>query len=139
MAQGMAQGKLIVLDTNVVVSALLSSQQSPPVEIVSLAVMGLLTLCYDARIMSEYREVLQRPRFDFNPKQVRILLSALEQGGLPVDPLPLKPACADPDDQAFYEVAQLCFCPLITGNKRHFPPETGILSPREYLKSLQPL
>lgn len=42
----------VVLDTNVVVSGLLSPF-GPPGEIVRMTADGFLELCYDARILSE--------------------------------------------------------------------------------------
>ena len=46
----------IVLDTNVLVSGLLSPYQAPG-EIVRMCSSGTLSICYDARILGEYREV----------------------------------------------------------------------------------
>ena len=39
---------------------------------------------------------------------------------------------ADESDKKFYEVAKTINCKLITGNKKHFPDEKGILSPGEF-------
>ncbi|MBM3277488.1 MAG: PIN domain-containing protein [Candidatus Handelsmanbacteria bacterium] len=44
----------VVLDTNVLVSGLLSPY-GPPVELVRLVAMGVLQVCYEARILAEYR------------------------------------------------------------------------------------
>ena len=63
----------IVLDTNVVVSGLLCPF-GPSGEVVRIAVSGELQLCYDARILSEYEEVLLRPEFSFTSADVYDLL-----------------------------------------------------------------
>ena len=60
----------IVLDTNVLVSGLLSPHR-PPGEIVRLVSGGLVSLCLDARIVAEYRDVLARPRFGFDQAALR--------------------------------------------------------------------
>ena len=55
----------IVLDTNVLVSGLLTPFGSSG-EIVRMVFSGELILCIDARILSEYKEVLNRPKFKFD-------------------------------------------------------------------------
>lgn len=54
----------IVLDTNVLVSALWSADSKP-----ALIVNGVLsrrfTVCYDYRILNEYYAVLKRPQISF--------------------------------------------------------------------------
>ncbi len=52
----------IVLDTNVLVSGLLTPF-GPTGEIVRMVSAGELILAIDARILSEYQEVLHRPKF----------------------------------------------------------------------------
>ncbi len=48
---------IVVVDTNVLVAGLLSPF-GPPGEIVRMIVAGSLSLCFDARILSEYSDVL---------------------------------------------------------------------------------
>ena len=54
-----------VIDSNVVVSAMLSPH-APPAQVIRLALQGDLGLLYDGRILAEYREVLMRPKFGFD-------------------------------------------------------------------------
>jgi putative PIN family toxin of toxin-antitoxin system len=54
----------IVFDTNVLVAGLLSPF-GPCGEIVRMVSSGEITLSFDARIMTEYEEVLVRPKFKF--------------------------------------------------------------------------
>ena len=49
----------VVLDTNVLVSGLISPF-GPPADIVRLLAAGAIRVCYDACIFGEYREVLSR-------------------------------------------------------------------------------
>jgi hypothetical protein len=40
---------------------------------------------------------------------------------------------ADESDRKFFDAAKTCGAVLITGNKKHYPPEPFILSPAEFL------
>lgn len=127
----------VVIDTNVLVSGLLTPFGTCS-EIVRMVASAELTLCFDARIMTEYREVLARPRFRFNQERVTALLEQIEQRGVPVAAAPLAEPLPDLDDEPFLAVALdgMAAC-LVTGNLSHFPPDrrTGvtILAPAEFL------
>ena len=128
----------IVLDTNVLVSALLTPQ-GLPAQILLLALAGDLTLLFDERILEEYREVLHRPRFAIPRDQLAEILEQLEADGELVAATPVTAALPDPDDRPFIEVALSGRADaLVTGNVRHFPPDLGVvvLSPRALLERL---
>ena len=134
----MGAQKLIVLDTNVIVSGLLAGKKPTiPSIILALTANDLLTPCYDERMMAEYCGVTARPHLRINQKTAGTFLRHVQDYGLRVDPLPLANELPDPDDLAFYEVARFCFCPLITGNKKHFPDEPLVLSPAQFYHSLR--
>lgn len=113
----------IVLDTNVLVAGLLSPF-GPCGEIVRMVSSGELTLSFDARILTEYREVLGRPKFRLDPDKVSALLDYVEHGGRTVASSPLPQSLPDIDDEPFLEVtlAARATC-LVTGNLVHFPAE----------------
>jgi len=94
----------IVLDTNVLVSGLLTPF-GPSGEIVRMVSAGELISYIDARILSEYQEVLHRPKFKFNKDHISILLDFIKIYGQFVSSLPLKNRLPDPDDEPFLEVA----------------------------------
>ena len=73
----------VMLDTNILVSALISSF-GPPARILDMVLLGDLRLVYDDRILAEYREVLARPRFGFDLNDVADLLHYLEAEGVVV-------------------------------------------------------
>ncbi len=115
----------IVLDTNVLVSGLLNPHGSPG-RVLDLLAAGAVVLLYDDRIVSEYREVLSRTRFGFDPVDVAALLAFIERVGEAVATRPLNIALKDPDDVPFLEVAVAAAADaLVTGNVRHFSPSRG--------------
>jgi len=127
----------IVLDTNVLVAGLLSPF-GPCAEIVRMVSSGRLTLYFDARILSEYSEVMRRPKFRFHIDKVIALLDHIEHRGQIVASSSLSHPLPDSGDQPFLEVAiagqAVC---LVTGNHAHYPPNlrqgVKVLSPSEFL------
>ena len=113
---------IVVVDTNVLVSGLLTAHGSPA-RVLDLLTTGDLQAAYDDRIAAEYRQVLARPRFGFQPEAVTHLLEYLFAEGLPVVARPLPATLPDPADQPFWEVAVETAAPLITGDLKHFPAE----------------
>ncbi len=112
----------IVLDTNVLVAALLSPY-GPPAQILRLCLVEEVTVLHDPRILAEYREVLRRARFGFDPRDIVAVLRQLEAGGESVVALLLAEELPDPDDLPFLEVAVTGRADaLVTGNERHFSP-----------------
>ncbi len=61
----------VVLDTNIVVSALLRSGGLPHA-VFNLAADQVVQLCISEAIMAEYEEVLRRPRLGIHPDKVTI-------------------------------------------------------------------
>ncbi|MBQ7528477.1 PIN domain-containing protein [bacterium] len=101
--------------------------------IVSQVIAGRIKLCYDYRILAEYRDVLSRPKFKFSDWQINFLLDAFEKDGVSViaDPLNHVPF-SDESDRAFYEVAKFCHAKLITGNTKHYPLDDCVVTVSEY-------
>ena len=124
---------LAVLDTNILVSALWS-QNGAPARVVSAMLAGSLVPCYDHRIMTEYREVLLRPKFKFTAGEVNALLGWIVFRGRCVAAEPLPVAFADEGDRKFYEVAKYCQAILITGNMKHFPADRSIMTVADFLE-----
>lgn len=127
----------IVLDTNVLVAGLLTPFGTCG-EIVRMVSSGELRLSFDARIFSEYEEVLNRPKFKFEKEKVAVLLDQIEHCGRTVASAPLLHGLPDIDDEPFLEVAIAgkVAC-LITGNSIHFPSKlcqgVKVLSPSDFL------
>lgn len=123
---------IIVLDTNVLVSAPLKPE-SYPAHVLNAILNENLTLLYDHRILEEYRRVLLRPRFGFTMEMIEPLLDYLESGGQFVVANYSGRQFEDDEDKKFYEVAVTGRADfLVTGNVRHFPNESLIITPREF-------
>ncbi len=68
----------VVLDTNIVVSALLQPL-GPSASILLLALSGKLRLCFSESLLAEYEEVLRRPRLKRDPGTIRQALAAIQK------------------------------------------------------------
>jgi putative PIN family toxin of toxin-antitoxin system len=131
----------IVLDTNVLVSGLLSAA-GPPGWIVEAVLAGELELAFDMAIRDEYEDVLRRREFRFSSETVDDFLSAVEQFGFQVAAAPPCPApLPDPDDEPFLAVAAATGSLLVTGNLKHFPRHAragaSVLTPRQLVDKLR--
>jgi len=132
---------IIVLDTNVVISGILKPY-GKAAAILHLAAEGTTRLAYDLRILSEYRDVLKRPKFNFAKEDVEAFLGQIEQEGILISGKPLRLHLPDLDDEPFLEIASAANAKaIVTGNKRHFPKKeykgTKILSPAKFLDVLK--
>jgi len=127
----------IVLDPNVLVSGLISPY-TKSADILRLVISGPVRLCVDARILAEYRELLDCPKFQFDPGRIDILLDYLHRISIPVISALLRNSLPDPGDIPFLEVAVSGGARyLITGNVRHFPLQdelVQIVTPAAFLE-----
>jgi len=121
----------------VLVSALLSPHDDvATVQVVVKLLAGEVTPLYSDDIFKEYRDVLHRPKFRFDPTVVDDLLSATHLFGLQVDPTPTEEELPDRKDLPFYEVVMEKRdegAYLITSNTKHFPKKRFIVTPAEFL------
>ena len=130
----------LVLDTNVLVSAVLTAHGTCA-RIVDLVADGALDLSVDDRILAEYTAVLQRPELRIVPEDAEILLELIRSVAHPVAGHPLPVRLPDPNDEAFLEVAAASDAILVTGNLRHYPRSSRghvtVLTPAELLEVLR--
>ena len=124
-----------VVDTNVIVSALMNTN-GPPAKIVSLILNGKIKILYDNRIIFEYGEVLSRKEFGFNLEVINDLLAFFRYEGDYINADHLVQKFPDENDKKFYEVYKTGEARyLITGNKRHFPPDDAVIIPKDFLEA----
>lgn len=122
---------LVVLDTNVVISAMLSPT-GKPATVMKEVNLGILTPCVDERILDEYFKVMHRPKFRFSPELLKYQYGIFLTKSLNVNPITIKEPFTDENDKKFYEVAKTCNALLITGNLKHFPEDPLIKSVNEF-------
>ena len=123
----------VVIDTNILVSGLYS-RNGAPAKVLALMFNGLLTPCYDFRILEEYEEVLSREKFHFSKSDVKTLLKQIQSQGRSLVPPPLEMTFIDEDDKKFYELAKGFEIYLVTGNMKHYPKDNLIVSVSELLE-----
>jgi putative PIN family toxin of toxin-antitoxin system len=88
-----------VYDTKVIVSAILKPG-SIPASLVGLAMEGSVRLILSPAILEEYREVLKRPKFAFDPSTVDVFLHDLEKAAFMVHPTKrVRRALDEPDNR----------------------------------------
>jgi predicted nucleic acid-binding protein len=102
-------------------------------DIVRMFANKKILLCYSAPILTEYKMVLNRPKFAFEKVKIGIFISRIRADGLPVSVRPSVLAFADETDRKFYDVAKSCGATRITGNQRHFPDEPLIQTAAAFL------
>jgi putative PIN family toxin of toxin-antitoxin system len=120
-----------VLDTNVLVSALLSPLGNPAI-IYRMFLTGTLGLVVCAEILEEYDDVLHRPLLKIPSSDADTVLAAIRQYAETVRSTPSDETMPDEDDRVFYDTAKTAGAYLITVNTKHFPQEPFILTPAEF-------
>ena len=125
----------VVLDTNVLVSALLSPGRNAT-DILSAVFSGRLTVCYDHRIINEYERVLRYHKLGFEEWEIQSVLDPIIKDGISVVPDPITdvPFDRDETDRKFYEVAKFCNAILITGNLKHYPSDPNIVLMADFIR-----
>lgn len=129
-----------VVDTNVLVSALLSEKDdAATVQVLKKVLGGEIIPVYSHAITKEYREVLARKKLGFSEERIDYLISSIEKFGIWVDPAPSGVILPDMKDLPFYEVVmekRKDGAYLVTGNIKHFPKAPFIVTPRELIELL---
>jgi len=126
----------LVVDTNILVSGLLSPKGSSA-RLVDMILGRIVRVCYDERILEEYREVLSRSKFQFSEELYESLLYAIRLESMPVMSTPVQEPWVDEDDKKFYEVALAAHTILITGNRKHYPEDNRIVSVSEFFELIK--
>ncbi len=125
-----------VIDTNVLVSAMLK-WDSPPGNVMELVFSGTIIPLLNAPIVKEYREVLSRPKFHLTEDIIHNVMDEINRFGIYIDAEKLDISLPDPKDKIFYEVVmeerKAADAYLVTGNIKHFPAESYVVTPRHMI------
>ncbi len=132
---------LIVIDTNVIVSALLKPGSVPDLALEAIWECG--RALYDLRMRDEYRGVLARPKFAaIGGQRIERFFERLASNGAgQSDTARWHGAMKDEDDRIFVEVALAGRADaIVTGNIADYPMDLGveILPPATLLAQLKP-
>jgi len=128
-----------VIDTNVIVSALLSHNIQSSTYIVFDAILnGKITPIYNEDILNEYLEVLSRDKFPFQKEDIDMVATLITRSGLKLERTKvIDEIFPDPKDIVFYEVAMSKDdAYLVTGNIKHFPQKPFVVTPAEMVEIL---
>jgi putative PIN family toxin of toxin-antitoxin system len=129
----------VVLDTNVVVSALLKPRGAEG-SVLQLALGGVLRLCVSAPVLAEYEAVLPRPKLKIDPEIVEAALADIRTQGKLVRPRQTLSIASHEADNRFLECAEAAGADyIVTGNLRHFPKEwkgTRVVNARTVIELL---
>ncbi len=125
-----------VIDTNVIVSSMLKGTSIPGI-IVSKALDGPIIPLLNEEIVAEYRDVLSRNQFGLDKNAVDELIDSIGKRAIFLDRTETTEVFNDSDDVVFYEIVMTARSAteayLITGNKKHFPIKSFVVTPREML------
>ena len=129
-----------VIDTNVIVSALLKWNSVPGV-VLQAVFNGFVVPVFNDEILNEYRNVLNRPKFGFSSELISETISQIESLGVMENALEtVVEAMPDPKDIVFYSIAlshgKTAETHLVTGNVKHFPANPIVVTPRQMLDIL---
>ena len=130
----------VVLDTNVIVSAILTAR-GVCARILDMLTEGVFGIYVDDRILAEYDSVLRRPQLHLILDDAAAVVEWIRSVAEPVGAVPLAAELPDAGDMPFLEVAASAGAILVTGNTRHYPKRgrvgVTVLTPREFLELLR--
>ena len=129
----------VVIDTNIIVSALLSSKNdSATVQVMEKVFRQEIKSVYSKEIFAEYTNVLNRPKFHFSKELIEYMLSAIKHFGiLKESKETVIVVLPDMKDVPFYRlVLESEDTYLVTGNIKHFPQESRIMTARQLIDIL---
>ena len=112
-----------VIDTNILVSALLQPNGAPA-QVLLLCVSESIQICVSGSVFAEYEEVIRRPKFRLDENLIVAILQLIREKALWVRPVEGIRACSDPKDDIFLQCAHTAKAEfVVTGNTKHFPAE----------------
>lgn len=124
----------VVIDTNVIVSAAIKINSNPGL-ILRLVDDGIIIPLINEEIISEYINVLKRPKFHFDTSLIEDLISMITKNAISVKNETIDIVLPDEKDRVFYEVVvksnEIRESKLVTGNIKHFPITHFIVTPKE--------
>ena len=129
----------VVIDTNVIVSAFLSSHDDvATVLVLNKLYKNEIRLYYSKEILAEYKDVLNREKFKFDKREINRFINYVLKKGIEIEPEKINEELIDKKDLPFYEIVMdksIKESKLITGNIKYFPVKSFIMTPAEFIKT----
>ncbi|MBO6305566.1 MAG: putative toxin-antitoxin system toxin component, PIN family [Selenomonadaceae bacterium] len=130
-----------VIDTNVLVAALLSKKSDTGVKKVLDYIHNrvIIPLWHDD-IVLEYDDVLSRAKFNFSKPKVTEIIDLIKNNGIYTPPIETDEKSSDPDDIIFWQVAMAMRqnnAYLVTGNIKHYPKKDFVVTPSQMIEILE--
>lgn len=127
----------IIVDTNVIVSAFLSSKEDTATVLVLKRIYKReVNLCYSQEILNEYIDVLNRDKFRFNKNEIKKFIDFVVKNCHKEKPKEIEEKLIDVKDKPFYELVEFMQSKkaiLVTGNIKHFPVKDYIVTPNDFM------
>ncbi len=127
-----------VIDTNVIVSALISKNpESATVKVFEAFLARDFRMLFNEEILDEYFDVLSRSKFRIPKILLHSIMEFIKQEGVSTTRINSGEFFPDPDDAVFYEVAlSVENAYVVTGNLKHFPHNPQVITPAEMIDLL---
>jgi len=128
----------IVVDTNVIISAILS------VNGIAYKVLNLMrtnediSVYYSAGILAEYKKVLAYERLNISIETQIDILNTIKNLGILIEPTASSAPMPDETDRIFYDTAMTAGALLVTFNLKHYPAEPFIMLPADFIRNMGP-
>ena len=109
-----------------------------PWQVMEEAMRGDIIPVINDSILAEYENVLKRPKFKFDKRAVKVFLDEIKKRAVFAEPGLFEDVVLDEKDVIFYAVLmekrkeEETY--LVTGNLKHFPMRTYVVSPREMME-----
>lgn len=128
-----------VIDTNVIVSALLThNPQTATAKVLDYMAKGDIVNVYNDDILMEYMDVLHRAKFHLPESKIKSVLALITKYGIHSDRIPFDGDMPDEKDRPFYEVSlSMEDSFLVTGNIKHFPVTPKVVTPAQMVAILE--
>jgi putative PIN family toxin of toxin-antitoxin system len=130
--------KKVTVDTNIIISSALSPNGKAD-QFMRLVFDSKLQLCYCTEILTEYKEVLSRQKFNFTAEKQEYFLDGIKRLGLLIKPTKSDIPLTDESDRIFYDTAKASEAILVTGNVRHYPVEPFIMTLSDFFENYERL
>lgn len=127
----------VIIDTNIIVSALATSKiDSPVVKVLKLFYDNKINVYYSDAIIEEYKRVLSRKEFNLNKAYIGNFINIFKVKAKLINPNEIEEELIDKTDVPFYALVldkKIYDAKLITGNIKHYPKKKFIVTADEFI------